>query len=343
MEEMTAWHEPGEARRAVGHGGMLWGMCLVLVCVVLLSLRLGSAQMNGTDFFRSLLRWPGYETGSFILYGLRLPRVMAGVLAGMGLSVSGVLLQSVTGNGMAAPNLIGVNAGAGFSVVLLLFLFPAAAVFALPFAAFVGAFLTTLIIVMLAGKLGASKTTIILAGLACTAILNAGISFLALLDTDVLASYSYFSSGSLSGVRMEQLALPAVAILACFLCALALARRIDLLCLGDGMAVSLGVRVKPLRMVCLICASAAAAAVVSFAGLLGFVGLIVPHIARRLTGFRIRPLLLSSALCGGILVVLGDLLGRLLFAPSELPVGIVMAFVGAPFFLFLLLRRRTVF
>lgn len=341
MDVENALNASSQSPCAVKSRGTIPGMLLLLLCVVLLSLRLGSARMSNLEFFCSLLRRPGYETGSLILYGLRLPRSVAGVLAGAGLSVSGVLLQSVTGNAMAAPNLIGVNAGAGFAVVLLLFFFPTAAVYALPPAAFLGAFLTTLAIVTLAGKLGASKITIILAGLACTAILNAGISFFSLLDTDLLDSYSYFSSGGLSGIRMEQLALPALFILACLIWSLALSRQIDLLCLGDSMAASLGVRVRSLRMACLICASASAAAVVSFAGLLGFVGLIVPHIARRLTGFRVLPLLLSSVLCGGTLVVLGDLLGRLLFAPSELPVGIVMAFLGAPFFLFLLLRRRT--
>lgn len=107
------------------------------------------------------------------------------------------------------------------------------------------------------------------------------------------------------------------------------------------MALSLGVRVKPLRMVCLVLASATAAAVVSFAGLLGFVGLMVPHIARKLTSHRIRCQLVSSALVGSILVLTADLAGRLIFAPSELPVGIVMALLGAPFFLVLLLRRRV--
>ena len=106
------------------------------------------------------------------------------------------------------------------------------------------------------------------------------------------------------------------------------------------MALSLGVRVKRLRMLCLVCASACAAAVVSFAGLLGFVGLIVPHISRRLAGTKTGPLLAVSAMTGSILVLTADLLGRVVFAPSEVPVGIVMAFIGAPFFFFLLLRRR---
>lgn len=311
----------------------------VLLAAGLLSLRYGSSEMGWGEFWGGLLRRQGCETQTAILYLLRVPRLLEGVLAGMGLSVSGVLLQAVTGNELASPNIIGVNAGAGFFVILLLTLFPAA--FAvLPFAAFAGAFLTTLLIVSIAGRIGSSRTTVILAGIACTAMLNAGISFLSLLDTDVLVSYNAFSIGGFTGTQPSRLIVPAALILAGLAAALAAAPRIDLLCLGDSMALSLGVQVRRLRMFCLVAASATAAAVVSFAGLLGFVGLVVPHIARKLAGSRLRPLLLVSALAGAALVILADWLGRVLFAPSELPVGIVMALVGAPFFFFLLLKKR---
>lgn len=315
-------------------------MALLLLCVVLLALRFGSSYLTWDAFWRGLLRSSSYETQTIILYSIRLPRVLAGLLAGVGLSVSGVLLQSVTGNALASPNIIGVNAGAGFLVILFLCFFPAATI-ALPFAAFVGAFLTTLLIVAIANRIGSSKTSVILAGIAFTAVLNAGISFISLLDTDVLAAYNYFSIGGLSGVRLESLYVPAGIILLSLVTVLALSRRILLLCLGDSMAVSLGVRVKALRMVCLTCASASASAVVSFAGLLGFVGLVVPHIARKLVGTNTKRLLIASSLIGGIVVITGDLLGRILFAPSELPVGIMMALVGAPFFFVLLLQKRT--
>ena len=296
-------------------------LCLLLLAVVLLSLRFGSAAMDWTSFWGGLLRREGFETQSLILYSLRLPRLLQGVLAGVGLSVSGVLLQSVTGNDLASPSIIGVNAGAGFAVILLLSFFPGAAAL-LPPAAFLGAFLTTLLIMAIAGRADASKATVILAGIAVQALLNAGISFLSLLDADVLVSYSYFSAGGLSNTDIRLLWLPGAIILL-------------------GFSVSLAVRVGRVRMLCLICASASAAAVVSFAGLLGFVGLIVPHLARRLTGSRTGPLLWVSALTGSILVLTADLLGRVLFAPSEVPVGIVMAFIGAPFFFYLLLRRRS--
>lgn len=315
-------------------------LCVLFFGAILLSLRFGSAGMDWPSFWGGLLRREGFETQSMILYALRLPRLLQGILAGVGLSVSGVLLQSVTGNDLASPNIIGVNAGAGFAVIIILSYFPNA-VMGLPFAAFLGAFLTTLLIMAIADRVDSSKATVILAGIAVQALLSAGISFFSLLDTDVLVSYTYFSVGGLSNSDIRFLWLPGGIILLGLAVSLAFSGRIQLLCLGDGMALSLGVRVKQVRMLCLVCASACAAAVVSFAGLLGFVGLIVPHIARKLVGAKTRPLLAVSAVTGSILVLTADFVGRVAFAPSEVPVGIVMSLIGAPFFFLLLMRRRA--
>lgn len=315
-------------------------LCLSLFAVALVCLRVGSSGMNTAEFFGGLSAKNGYEKYSVIVLSLRLPRILSAMLAGIGLSVSGVLLQGVTGNELAAPNIIGVNAGAGFAVIMMLLVFPNA-VFATPFMAFIGAFLTTLVIVAVASRVDKSKSAVILSGIAVTAMLNAGISFISLLDPDLLVSYNYFSVGALSGIDMKRLIVPSVIIIICLLVSGLLSGKIDALCLGDSVALSLGINVKVLRTVCLVLASASAAAVVSFAGMLGFVGLVVPHIARKLTGSAsIKSVLPVSALSGSILVLLADLFGRVVFAPSELPVGIVMAFIGSPFFFWLLIRRR---
>ena len=313
-------------------------LTFVLLLSMLISLWLGSAELSVGDVFRGLFTNTDNRLSIIIRY-VRLPRMLAALLAGIGLSVSGALLQGVTDNGLASPNIIGVNSGAGFMTILTLSVFPGA-VFALPFSAFCGAFAATLLILWTANRIGTSKITIILAGMALTAILNAGISFLSLLDTDVVAAYNAFSIGGLSGVTMNSLLVPAILIFLSLGAALLLSRQISVLCLGDSLASSLGIQVKQLRMICLICSSASAAAVVSFAGLLGFVGLIVPHIARRLTGAGMTKVLAGSALSGAAIVMLADTLGRTLFAPTEIPVGIVMAAIGAPFFLMLLFRRR---
>ena len=275
-----------------------------------------------------------------ILWQLRLPRVLAGLLAGIGLSAAGVLLQSVTANALASPNSIGIHSGAGLSVILLLTLLPTAGKWT-PIAAFCGAFAAALVILTVAGRLSGSKLTVLLVGVAVTAILNAAISFLSLLDEGVLAQYNHFTVGSLKAVRLEELLLPAILIGISFAAALLLSPKIGVLSLGDEAASALGIRVRALRLIAMACAAMSAAAVVSFAGLLGFVGLIIPHISRRLVGENPRRMLLSGALLGGCLVVLADLLGRVLLAPTEIPVGILMSAIGAPYFLLLLLRRNV--
>lgn len=312
---------------------------LLLMVSVWTAARVGSASLSPSQFWGGWMRAEGYQMQTLILYNIRLPRIFGAVLAGIGLSISGVLLQGVTGNDLAAPNIIGVNAGAGFAVILLLCLFPGMALLS-PLFAFIGAFAATMLILAVASGVGKSKTNVILTGIAVTALLNAGISFLSMLDTDVLAAYNYFSVGGLSGVRIEQLLLPAFIIAVAFGASILLGHRIDTLCLGDEVAAGLGINVHALRIISMVLASAAAASVVSFAGLLGFVGLIIPHIARKCVGGSMRRLLPTAGLMGAILVVLADTLGRVLLAPSEIPVGILMALVGAPFFFWLLMRRR---
>ena len=274
-----------------------------------------------------------------ILLGIRLPRVLAGLLAGIGLSAAGVLLQTVTSNDLASPNIIGINSGAGLAVILLLTLAPKAGAW-LPMGAFCGAFGAALVILAAGSRLGSSRSGILLIGIAITTLFNAAISFLSLLDEGILAQYNHFTVGSLRGIHLGDLLVPGLIIFLGFSGALALSGRLSVLSLGDAAASALGIRVKTLRIASMACAAACAAAVVSFAGLLGFVGLVVPHIAVALVGQRPARLLPVAALSGGILVILADLLGRTLFAPSELPVGILMSLIGAPYFLILLIRRK---
>ena len=197
-----------------------------------------------------------------------------------------------------------------------------------------------MVILAAGSRAGSAGSGILLMGIAITTVLNAAISFLSLLDEGVLAEYNHFTVGSLRGLRLAALPVPGVIILAGVTVALAMSGRLSLLCLGDAAASALGVRVKLLRVGAMACAAACAAAVVSFAGLLGFVGLVVPHIARAAVGQRPGKMIAVSALGGSILVITADLAGRTLFAPSELPVGILMSLIGAPYFLILLLRRK---
>lgn len=324
---------------------LLYTVLLSLLVISLLSgLVFGSAPLHVRDVVKALCGQPTDKTTSLILFSLRLPRVAGALLAGTGLAVAGLLLQSATDNDLCSPNVIGVNAGAGLAVMIFLCLFPMLFNW-LPLVAFVGAFGTTMLVLGLSFSLGhhTSKTTVVLAGVAVGTLLNAGISFLSQLYPDILTSYSSFSVGGFSSVYGDELAIPALIVLCGLLAAQGLAPRMNLLCLGDELAQGLGVRVKTLRLLALMLASALCAAVVSFAGLLGFVGLLVPHMARKVAGQDMRVLVTACALMGAILVILADLASRILFSPAELPAGILLAALGAPFFLFLLFKRRRAY
>ncbi len=311
-------------------------MSFILIFVFFAALFLGSTYISIKDALNGLFG-DSSSTASVIMLHFRLPRVLSAMLAGIGLSISGVLLQSITDNRLASPNIIGVNSGAGLAVIAIMSFFPQLILFT-PLAAFLGALATTFIILLISGRIGQTKISVILAGMALTSILNSCISLISLIDTDVVSSYNFFSVGGLSGVSSKQLTIPAILIFISLAVSLLLSSKINLLGLGDGIAASLGVRVKLLRIICIICACASAASVVSFAGLLGFAGLIVPNIARRIVGENIFFKLSASALIGSSLLIFADMLGRIMFAPSEIPVGIVMALIGSPFFLAILLR-----
>ncbi len=312
---------------------MLCGVVLFALC--LLSLRLGSVELGRQEFWRAVCDYKMTTPNGTILYSLRFPRTLACVLCGMGLSASGAVLQMVTGNKMASPALIGTSSGAGFAVIFTLSLFPMLYKYVSLFA-FLGAFLATALIIAISRLAGLSKNALVLAGLSFSAILSSLISFISLLDSEALVSYNAFSIGSVSGVKINRLTLPAIMIVASLTLCMIFNKKIDILTLGDDTAASLGVNVKVLRIICLVLSSMSAAAAVSFAGLVGFAGLMSPHIARRLAEGRAKVLVPFSSLIGACLVLAADLASRMIFAPSDLPVGLVLSLAGAPFLLCLL-------
>lgn len=314
-------------------------LAALLAAVMLCGLAFGSVNLTLRRIFDAISG--NDNTAYIILFRLRLPRVLAAALAGIALSAAGFLLQTVTDNDLCAPNIIGVNSGAGLAVMMILCRFPTLWQLQ-PAAAFIGALSATLFVLFLSSLSSSyeKKSTVVLAGVAVSSVFSAGISFLSIKYPDALSSYAAFSVGGFSDIAAGQLAVPAVMTAACLAASLIIAPKLELLCLGDDGARSLGVPVRAVRLTAIILASAMCAAAVSFAGLLGFVGLIVPHIVRRLTRSGLRLRLVHASLCGAIIVVLSDLAGRTLFAPGELPAGIIMAFIGAPFFICLLIGRR---
>lgn len=314
-------------------------LCLLLLISSFAGILLGSVSLKPAEILRTFFTKDVSSTAATLIRTVRIPRVVGGLFAGIGLACAGVILQGVMNNSLASPNTIGVNSGSGFAVMLAMMLFPTNAQVT-PLFAFGGAFLTSLSVFLLAYLADSSRTTIVLAGITISSFFNAGINAMKLIDSEISVNLTAFMVGSLSGLTSNRLLLPCCCIGAAFFLSLLLARSLNVLGLGDDIAGSLGMRVSLTRLILLLLASMMAGCVVSYAGLLSFIGLIVPHICRQLFGNDARFLLPCSALLGGSFVLLCDLAGRILFAPFELPAGILMAFIGGPFFLYLLLKKK---
>lgn len=314
-------------------------LVLLLILCIFAGILLGSVPLSPVSVLRCLAGLDKDSTTYILVNTVRLPRVAGACLAGMGLAAAGVILQSVMNNSLASPNTIGVNSGAGFAVMLSLLL-GGSHTSAAPAAAFTGALVTTLAIFGLAYMADSSRTTIILAGITVSSFLNAGINTIKLLDTDITVNLTTFMIGSLSGLTFDSLKFPAAAIITALSLSFLFAKSINVLGLGDDIARALGLNVTLVRLVLLVLSSILSGCVVSYAGLLSFVGLIVPHICRRIFGNDARCLLPCSALSGACFVLVCDILGRVLFAPFELPAGVLMAFIGGPFFLYLLFKKK---
>lgn len=310
----------------------------MLVCVAVLGITTGSTAVGLSDVLALIAGTGADQTAANVIWNIRLPRVLAALLAGAALAQAGALIQAALDNPLASPNVIGVNAGSGFFVLLAACAFPNAFALA-PAAAFLGALIVAGLIFAVARLGGSSRLTVVLAGMAFTAIFTAGMNTILIVNPDAYVGSSGFLTGGLSGVKLSEVIVPGIAICIALLFGLLQAPRLNLLALGDQQAHSLGLNVQRTRLAALATAAALAGCAVSFAGLVGFVGLIVPHVARVLTSHDNRAVLLASPIMGALLVCLCDLLARTLFAPYEIPVGIALSLLGGPFFVYLILRK----
>ena len=282
----------------------------------------------------------GFSKSERILLYVRLPRVLGTILAGAALAVSGAIIQAVLGNPIAAPNIIGVNAGAGFFTVLCLAVFPNSLSY-LPAAAFLGALAAVMLVYTIAKKTGASKMTLVLSSVAVSSLMNAASDTVITLFPDALTGFSSFRAGSVSGLSLSEISPAWIYILVGIIAAFLLSHDLDILSLGDKTAQSLGLNVSFVRFIFLAIAALLAGAAVSFSGLIGFVGLIVPHIVRRLSGTSENRIIIPlCAIFGGAFVNVCDIVSRCVFAPYELPLGICISYIGAPFFIYLLIRKK---
>jgi iron complex transport system permease protein len=340
----------GGGHAAMSEGGfivLVVSLVAVLAVVILLSIAVGAVRISPTAILAALFQHrPLTATQQIILLQIRLPRVLAAAIVGAALAISGLMFQGLFRNPMADPYVIGSSGGAVLGASVGIFFFSQLSAFgfsATALLAFVGSVATMAIVYSLARSNGRTNViTLLLAGFAISTMLGYSGHLFELLDTSGTGTKILISwlQGVIGIPRWSQLSVTAALLLLATAIALPLMRQLNTLALGDEYAHQLGLRVEYTRAGIILTGSLLTAAAVSLGGLISFAGLIVPHVARLLLGPDHVRLLPVAALAGAIFLVLADTLARSIFAPTELPVGILMAFLGGPFFLYLLRKTK---
>ena len=310
---------------------------ILMGCVLLLIILVLAVTIPVRGVWLALTA-PGTTEDYRIIYTLRMPRVICAALAGANLALSGCILQGILRNPLADPGIIGISAGAGLAAMALMMLAPSLTAL-VPLAAFAGALGAAAVVFLLAWERGVNPLRLVLAGVAVAAFFGGGMTALSVFFSDKVQGTVSWLAGGFAGASWQSVRMIVPYSVIGIIGTLCLYRRLNALQLGDDVARTLGVRVDRTRTMLIALAALLAASAVSVAGLLGFVGLIVPHVMRLVVGSDFEPLLPCSALFGAILVAGADIAARTLFSPMEVPVGIFMSFIGAPFFLYLLKRR----
>lgn len=314
--------------------GVMLLLLVILAALAVVSVAIGSAGYSVPEILKAVVS-PDQSPIKIIVLSLRLPRMILAILIGASLAASGALLQSVMRNPLADPGTIGVSAGAGTAATTILLLFPSLSA-SVPVFAFGGAALACVLIYVMAWKDGVDPTRIILSGVAINSVLGAYNSLLQLLNSDSLQGVLAFMNGSLSGKSWYQVKILAVYSIIGLILSFFCIRSANTLQLGDEMAKSLGLKVNASRVFLSAVSAFLAAATVSVAGMIGFVGLVVPHIARLLVGSNYKSMLPVSIVLGSVVLLAADTVGRTVVPGMEIPVGIIMSVCGGPFFLYML-------
>ena len=310
-----------------------------LALSVTLGVLLGSTRLSLSGALSAIVSGNADTPEARILLYVRLPRVLATFVCGMALSVSGAIIQGVLANRLASPSIIGVNSGAALAITLCS-AFGIIGGWQLSLFSFLGAFVTVMLISIGARKWGASRGTVILMGVAVNAFLGAISDTVATFVPEVSVQSLAFKIGDFSAAAYAKVIPAATLIVIAAVALLTLSCELDVLTLGEENAKGLGLNTDAMRIIFLLLSALLAGAAVSVCGLLSFVGLLVPHAVRRISTAEAKHLLPLCALYGAGFVTLCDTLARVVLAPYELPVGIIMAFLGAPFFIFILIKGK---
>jgi len=320
---------------------MMLVTAVALLIVALISLKLGAVNTSLAQVIQAFFQPVEDDFNQLIIRTIRLPRVLAGMLAGMALAVSGALMQGLSRNPLASPGILGINAGAAFAVVMALTLFGQPPLLTYALFAGAGAALAAVSVYYLAsmGAGGMTPIKLTLSGAVFTVFLSAVTTAVLIFDEDTLDQVRFWTAGSLAGREMPMLYHSAPYILSGVIIAVLLGKAITALSLGNDIATSLGQNPSRIKKIALLAVVLSAGGATALVGPIGFVGLVVPHIARLLVGTDYRRILPMSALMGALLVSIADIFSRILIPPQELPAGIVMGIIGAPFFIYLARKK----
>ncbi|WP_369794783.1 FecCD family ABC transporter permease [Cellulomonas sp. HZM] len=327
------------------------GLVVALVVLAIVSAGAGQLDVPPAEVVGSVLHHlgldigpvPSHPNGDAALWTIRFPRVVMAMLVGAALATGGALMQGVFGNPLAEPGVVGVSSGAAVGACLVIVLgWTFVGSWTVALLAFVGGLLTTLLVYATARENGRTEVvTLVLTGVAVNAVAGAALALLTFLgDTQAREQIVFWQLGSLNGTRWPYVAVVAPLVLVGIVGAMTTARRLDLLALGERSARHLGVDVERLRLVCIVLVALLTAAAVAFCGVIAFVGLVVPHLVRMAVGPGHRVLVPASALGGAVLLLGADLVARTAVPYADLPIGMLTALVGGPFFFWLIRRTR---
>lgn len=321
----------------------LW-IAIVLIAVLcgasMLSLYIGARYISVDEIIKSFVNYDSNSIGELLIQTLRWPRLLAAFIVGISFTVSGALMQGVTNNPMASPSILGINAGASFGLAIAMIIVPAASLNVSILFAFLGAALATGVILFLAKRVGGKATPVYLAlaGTAIGAVFTA-VTQMLVVFFEVAQDLSYWTAGGISGIRMEQVFLVLPWTMIGLLIAISISKSVTLLSFGEEVAIGLGSNLDRVRAFAGVTVLILSGSAVALAGPIGFVGLITPHIVRKMVGIDYRRVIPFSALVGTVIVVVADVLTRLVNPPYETPLGAITAIIGVPFFIYLANRR----
>jgi iron complex transport system permease protein len=323
--------------------------CIIaIVVVVSYAVTVGAVDIGFFEVYAIII---DHITGNitsdydYIVFDMRLPRVVAGIIAGAGLAICGVIMQSVLKNPLADPYTTGVSSGASFGATMAMTLGMSALLgdSSVVILAFVFSLVPTFIIAMMSKFANASPTTVVMAGIGVMYLFNAMTTVMMLwANSSDLNRIFYWQVGSLALIKgWESIPIMFAVVLVGLIISMILSGKLNVLATGDDSAKALGINADRMRIFTLVLTGVVSAAIVSYTGLIGFVGLVTPHIVRMFIGADNRYLIPASALFGAALMLIADVIGRVVIYPSALPVGVVMAFIGGPFFLWMVIRRSN--